>query len=435
MLSRLWPQSGHTTRAANVVVFQLLTAMARTSGLKVGFLRVDTQATPIQTRIGAENALRDNGVEVLEELVLPAPGPKRSALLKLLVPRRSDFYPLSIYSDRLQRECDKFMPDAVFIPWDEQLTALCAGVVGLVKFAYYGNPDHKAGVHRAAFDRRYGIGTHSWLRSMLYLTRLEHAHLDVMRRYELVGDVAANDALYYARKGHPNAFYIRNVWIDRFGVNWKTLREQLEPRHPFIVAASVGNVNGTANRYGLELLARDLLPALCTHLKPDSYEVHIFGAGELLPQLRALLHRPEVRLRGFVPDIDKELLRAHIFLCLNNASPYKVGHTRYLHAWSLGCPVVAHVDAALSMPEIMHGHNALLGASIGEIALQIKNAANDSELRRYIGQRGYETFRSNFTAKHVVPEIISRTDRYVESIKMGDSALQYPTELKYPRGT
>jgi glycosyltransferase involved in cell wall biosynthesis len=180
------------------------------------------------------------------------------------------------------------------------------------------------------------------------------------------------------------------------------------------------------------MIARDLLPALRQQLARCSYEVHLFGAGELLPQLRAQLETPEVRLRGYVPDIDQELLRAHIFVCLNNASPYKVGHTRYLHAWSLGCPVIAHIDAALSMPEIVHGRNALLGASIGDIASQIRNAFCDPELRHHIGNGGYETFKTCFTAEFVVPDIVSRASHYLESMRTGDSALQHPLNFNIP---
>ena len=173
-----------------------------------------------------------------------------------------------------------------------------------------------------------------------------------MRQYDLLGDVAANDALYYQQKGHPNAFYIQNIWIDRFGASWEETRQRLEIKTPAKIIVNVGQLGATANRYGMEILAKEVAPALRDLLREIPYELHILGKGEIIEPLRRLLDSPEIKIRGFVDDIDKEFFEASLFVCLNNASPFKVGHTRYLHAWSLGICVIAHRDAALSMPEI-----------------------------------------------------------------------------------
>ena len=90
-------------------------------------------------------------------------------------------------------------------------------------------------------------------------------------------------------------------------------------------------------------------------MKPGSFRVEIFGAAKLHPRIAQHLNGPDVVVRGFVPDIDAAILSAPVFLCINNATPFKVGHTRYLLGWSLGACMVAHRDAALSMPEIVDG--------------------------------------------------------------------------------
>ena len=113
-------------------------------------------------------------------------------------------------------------------------------------------------------------------------------------------------------------------------------------------------------------------------------------------------------MRGFVDDIDDELMTAPVFLCLNNASRFKVGHTRYLHAWSVGSCVVAHRDAALSMPEMVSGENCLLGRSAAEIADMVAVAARDAGLRRRLGEAGYATFAEKFIARAVVDQILAR---------------------------
>jgi glycosyltransferase involved in cell wall biosynthesis len=416
VIGNVWPHAEHTVRAANVVVFELLRALSKSGNGEVGYLKVRRHSDPEPANAERHGAhiLRDAGVTVLDELSLPPPPFARPVWKKLLIPRRSDYYPECDFGDLVATAIREFAPDMLLVPWSEWITALCANL-DLPKFAYYGNPDHKAGMYRIAFDRRNGIPTYPRLRSTMYLHYLEQAHLGVMRRYDLLGNVAANDAAYYVRQGHPRAFYIHNVWIDRFGLSWQQMRSDIEQYSPTKIIANVGQLGGTANRYGLELLGRQVAPALREVLRDVPYELHILGKGELIPPLAKLLTSPEIRVRGFVEDIDQELLQSSIFLCLNNGSPYKVGHTRYLHAWSLGCAVVAHDDATLSMPEIRDGYNALLGRGAVEIAVQVKKLIDQPALRLQLGMAGYKTFRAHFVADRVAEEIWQSIYEYFAS--------------------
>jgi glycosyltransferase involved in cell wall biosynthesis len=311
------------------------------------------------------------------------------------------------------------------VPWSEWLTAACSNVP-IVKFAYYGNPDHKTGRMRYLHDRKLKGGSVTDIRLQVALSRLEKVHNRIMRRYELLGDVAANDADYYAAGGHPNAFYVRNVWIDRFGDGWQRQRRALESPDPLVIVGNVGKLGGTANRYGLEYLGKEILPALRRRLAPGTFRVEILGAGELEPAIYSRLDGPDVAFRGFVPDIDEAMLSAPIFLCANNATPFKVGHTRYLHAWTLGACVVAHSDASLSMPEIRHGKNALLGRNAEEIADLIVRAGRDKSMRERIGMAGWETYRTQFRAESVASNIVERIEWY----RSGDCGAKSPASLR-----
>lgn len=412
----LWPHTGHTIRAANVVIFELVRALAKQPGAQIGYLRIRRYGDTLQTEQeqAATCTLRECDVEVLDELVLPPPHPPRPAWRKLFNPRRADFYPDSIHASLASASILGFQPDVLLIPWSEWITALCADLP-VIKFAYYGNPDHKVGLHRHAFDRRYGLSRYSKLRTALYLHHLEQVHLQVMQCYEMLGNVSANDAIYYQQHGHPNAFYVHNIWIDRFGPAWQTMRAKHEQHNPVKIIANVGQLGGTANRYGLELLGREVAPALRDALKGIPYEIHILGKGELDPPLVHLLDRPEIRLRGFVDDIDKELLESAVFLCLNNGSPFKVGHTRYLHAWSLGCCVIAYRDAALSMPELQHQRNAMLGKDAEEIAAYVRQVIDQPNVRLRLGLAGYKTFRDHFIAERVAEELWWRIHAYMDA--------------------
>ena len=403
VIGNSYPHSAHAVRAANVVIYELLRALARKADCQVGYLIVRRSVDPDPTEIELEGLLelKSVGVEVLKPIKLPKALESRSAFFKFFSTRRSDFYPDSVYADYVFPTISQFSPNMLIVPWSEWLTALCSDF-GVKKFAYYGNPDHKSAEWRLSFDRRHGILQSSWLRSKIALSVLEKEHLKVMNQYELIGNVAANDAAYYKHKGHPHSFYIQNIWIDRFANTWRKKREAaFDPSKPLKIIANIGQLGGTANRYGLEILGKSVAPKLRELMSNFPYELHIIGKGELIPSLKRLLNSEEIKIRGFVDDVDQEMFESAIFLCLNNAGPFKVGHTRYLHAWSLGMCVVAHRDAALSMPEMQHRKNCLLGSNLNNIAELVHEACLSKELRDRIGDAGYETFTHHFKAEAV----------------------------------
>lgn len=408
VLSNLQPHASHSVRAANVVTFELVRALAGEAGVHCGFVNVRTggaEHLSDQERDGVA-ALQAAGVDVLPRVLLPDSPPAR-ARHRLLRGSIADFYPQVRHMPRVWSVVEAFHPDVILIPWCEWLTALCADMP-VPKFAYYGNPDSKSADARLRFAREHGeISLPQLLLQRWDNRSLERAHLGQMMKYPMLGDVAANDAEYYAAHGHPNAFYVRNLWIDRRpGDLWRTARRQRERQN--VIIGNVGRLPGTGNTLGLELLGRDLLPLLRERFRGQEYLIRILGAGNLHPAIAPSLDAPEVDLAGFVPDIDDAILEAGVFLCLNNASHFKVGQTRYLHAWTLGSCIVAHRDAALSMPEIVHDENALLGSSMAEIADLVLRALSDQALRRRIGEAGYETYRTLFTAESVARSIVER---------------------------
>ncbi|MBI5413751.1 glycosyltransferase [Candidatus Peregrinibacteria bacterium] len=411
VVNPLWPRPAHSIRAANIVLFELISELARTNGVHVTFLKINKyNDEPHPTAEDEEGIalLRKQGVDVLPVLTLPPTPPKRSALNRVLFTELSDFYPEIIFQQLAKDLILSHKPDVLFIPWTEWCTSLCADIP-VLKFAYYGNPDHKSALAMTEFNYQHGtIGFFKYLAQKFFYKKLEKFHLKEIKKYEILGDVALNDAQYYIEHGHKNAFYIQNLWIDRFGEEWRQKRLTLGEEGVPVIIANIGKLGGTANTHGLEILGRDFLPALRRAMNGKKYGINLFGAGSPHPAIVKNLESPEVRMRGFVDDIDGEMLASRIFLCLNNASDYKVGHTRYLHAWSLGCCVVAHKDAALSMPEIVHGENALLGKDVDEIANLIAKALFDPQLLSKIGEGGYRTFKKYFTAASVVPEILKR---------------------------
>jgi hypothetical protein len=409
----LIPHPEHDVQSANVVVFELMRSLHALPGFEVQFLKIDQadERPPNAAELSGLEKMRAMGIKVHEPLRLPAvtsPPPVRT--LADLTLRH--LHPESEHAALACRAVEALGADVLLVPWTEWVTALLADV-RLVKFAYYGNADAKVFQARARVRHRLGgESAEAYAQQQVIAARLEEAHLECMAKYHLLGNVARNDARYYAAVGHPNAFYIQNLWIDRFGLGWREKRDVAEAAlagGPAKISASIGNTGATANSHGLEYLVTRALPALRRELADIPFELHVIGGGKPWPALAERLKaEPEIKLRGFVDDIDEELLGASIFLNVNNATDFKVGHTRYLHGWSLGCCVVAHRDAALSMPEIVHEENALLGRDEHDIARQVRRALTDPALRRRLGEAGFATQQRYFTSDAVAARIADK---------------------------
>jgi glycosyltransferase involved in cell wall biosynthesis len=406
VVSALWPHGTHSVRAANIVINEMLSAFAAVTNIELGLL-VTGEASNIPVNDAERqgiDALHNQGIDVLPPLMLPPAPPPRPRLTRWFIPDLCDFYPLCAHSGLIEKAVLEWKPDVVLVPWSEWLTHACASIP-VRKFAYYGNPDPKGARIRAQLRYRNHETDHIafWMESAR-VGVLEKLHLTAMDRYEWMGNVADNDAKYYASKGHPNAFYIQNIWVPA------KLSPAAAPTagHPVKIIGSIGKVNGTANTLGLEYLGTELMPAFDRAFAGRDYEVHIYGAGVAHPIAKSALNHPKIVWRGFVDDIDAEMQAGDVFLCANNATAYKVGHTRYLHAWSLGVPVVAHADASLSMPEIRHGENSLLGRTADEIAENARRVVDDGNLRGKITTGGLRTFQESFLATQVVSAILMR---------------------------
>ncbi|MBI3876857.1 MAG: glycosyltransferase, partial [Verrucomicrobia bacterium] len=177
-------------------------------------------------------------------------------------------------------------------------------------------------------------------------------------------------------------------------------------------------LQGTANSYGLHFIGTQLAPALEREFGAGGIELHVFGAREPTHAVAAALKHPLIRVRGFVEDIDGEMLESPLFLLANNCGHYKAGHTRFLHAWSLHCCILAHSENLKTMPELEHDHNVLLAGSAEEWVAQIKRALADHALRERIGNAGRKTFEEKFAPRVVAAKLAQQMQEAIERIKV-----------------
>ena len=401
-------------RAPTVVIREALGAF-RELGHDVVFQPLLTHEAEVGFEAEGERALewaRANGIELLQALYAPpdAVGSTPRLLVHQAFSRDpADFYPSYALREETARRVRDSGADVCFHLWTSAAFGACADVDAPV-FAYAGNPDHYSMAARLKHPDLFGISQRT-LRNKVKLAlwrraydRFEDVVVDLALRSTWIGCASAPNADYYTAKGHPRAFYLQNMWPEL------EAHAAVEPRGNRIVG-NLGGQYATGNTFGGWLLAREVLPAL-DRLLGDEYEVKLYGAGSFAPELVRALEHPRVENLGFVDDIDAELQAAKVFLLCNNSNPdFVVGHTRILHAWSVGSCLVAHVNMARAMPEIVHEENALLGSTGEEIAKQVVRALRDDELRRRIMEGGRRTWEREFRPDVVVGRIVERIER------------------------
>jgi Glycosyl transferases group 1 len=234
----------------------------------------------------------------------------------------------------------------------------------------------------------------------------ERRHLERLRPLSGARNICALDASWYDRHG-IGCRYLPNTWPDAFGDAWPSLRRAGEARRQGIhILGNIGVLSSTGNYYGMLYLADHVLPLLKRELKATDFTINICGRFEFPPALDHLRHEPNVAMRGFVPDIDDEMLGNQIFLVLNNAGPYPGGYTRVIYAFSSGSCLIAHRRLAESMPELIHNENCLLGDTPEGITALIVAAARDPALRNRIGETARRTYLERYRPAIIAENLV-----------------------------
>jgi hypothetical protein len=234
----------------------------------------------------------------------------------------------------------------------------------------------------------------------------ERRHLARLRSLSDARNICALDAAWYDHNG-VSCSYLPNTWPDAYGDAWQSLRRTAESRRRGIhILGNVGPLTATGNYYGMSYLADSVLPLVERKLPTSDWVVNICGTAELPPSLDRLRRQSHVAVRGYVPDIDEEMLGNHIYLLLNNAGPYPGGYTRVIYAFSSGSCLIAHSRLAQSMPELVHDQNCLLADTPESIADLIAAAVRDPILRNRIGEAARRTYLDRYRPNLIAQNLL-----------------------------
>lgn len=372
-----------------------------------------------------------NGVKLLDPIYLNELAPERGSfaytietfitLVECLLGLRYGINPRLFPGKRafpkVRDAVEKSSPNIILTVWSWESLAATYGIRGVPKFMYYGNPDHKPTEARLSHPELFDIQKNTfidWIKYKYVLhcnTLREIQHLAMMRACEVTANNSLVDAAYYRNQGHPKSIYLQNMWPE--STNSAAGTSEGAGSGQIKIVGSVGNLGSTGNTFALYYIGQKIAPGLETKLAKDSFYIDIYGGGRPYPAVAEALRHPSIRLRGWVDDLNSEINSSIAFLVLTNVDGFIVGNTRILLAWSLGACVIAHRNSALSMPEIKHMDNALLGETADEINDLICLAATDASLRKRIGNGGYSTFQRFYRSDVVVPKMLDEMRRCV----------------------
>jgi hypothetical protein len=235
----------------------------------------------------------------------------------------------------------------------------------------------------------------------------ERRHLRRMQRLHGSANICALDAAYYASHDVP-CTYISNTWDDPVGSDWYARRSGLEAERPAIqILANIGALNATGNSFGMRYLGAEVMPILSEIASDSDWSVSICGQNQPASDIARVLKHPRIRIKGFVDDIDEEVLSSAVFLLLNNAGPYTGGYTRVVYACATGACLIAHSNLRNSMPELISGQNCLLGDTPSAIASHVKSALDDAGLRRNIGAAARDTYETQYAPRQVASKLVA----------------------------
>lgn len=363
---------------------------------------------PVSPETAARLARYGVGCADLPSRLRASPPPVRSKLETLKVVGRS------VLLDDGSRDCpcpddvetlaagiDARGADAVLLFWDT-FAEFALPRIKTPAFGYLARPPQAAAMARTR-AQRFGIRRSV---DLALLAAQSRRHFQRMKRLRGAADICAIDVHDYARHGVACS-YVPNTWDDPIGASWKEERAYREGKRgrPQILG-NIGALDATGNSFGMQYLGAEVLPALASIAGDIDWTIAICGPRQPTAAVASALDHPRIIIKGFVPDIDHEVLSSAIFLLLNNAGPYTGGYTRVVYAFAMGACLVAHRNLALSMPELMHEENCLLADTPGEIAALIDRALRDADLRRRIGAAARRTYEAAYAPRRVAERLL-----------------------------
>ncbi len=402
--------------AINIQLYQLIRAFLEMGHEIVLQIIFDSRRSEVLTEAENEEleSLEGSGVTVLPAIftekhsLLKRRGPSKRLFYKIRALfseelRTQIFYPAFKTRDTLSRRIRSTGADAIFIMLSPEGVASTYGFHDCPKIVFQGDldfhPDYVRMKDHALFAKSLFDDLAKTIRMPLrsfWISQFKEMHIRLMCDTDAIVNATAVNAEFYRNNHHPRSVYAGTTWKD-LGDDAALSAVSDSAGRVINIIGHVGSLGMTGSTYGLKFLLSELVPALKDVMQGLDYNIHIIGGGSIAPRLGPLLKQERVVVHGFVKDLDTELRSGDVFVFVNNAGRHLAAYSRHIIAWSMGLCLIVHARSRLTIPEIEHMKNALVGQTAKEIAEMIRLAATDKDLNMRIRRGGRETYERHFT--------------------------------------
>jgi hypothetical protein len=215
---------------------------------------------------------------------------------------------------------------------------------------------------------------------------------------------------------NPNSFYLSNTWPDRYSEQWRERKEKLYSSIDGTgvkVLLNMGGVNQTGNTIARRYFLESLVPLMIRN-KINGFEFNICGGGNIesndLSKFKIFENKTQniVNIKGFVDNIDEEIMQNHLFLLLNNVdNKYNASYTRVIQCAAVGSTLITHINLSKNIPELKHEFNCLLFNDIEELqTILIKYTEHVGDYFK-LGENLRKTYETHFQPRVIAEKFVS----------------------------
>jgi hypothetical protein len=361
----------------------------------------------------------NNDIKFLPALYTKNSFNKLTTYIKILFPTKKNIYPSFIHKKKIEEIIKKEKIDLIFQSWDYPGLVAVNEIKNVKKILYYGQPDHKPNLIRLADRHIFYSKKKPFFRLRKFLierfnNKKEKIHISMVKNFDEVHIICKATQLDYVNAGVKKAQYTQNIWPLLENYKSEPIKNKICK-----IVGSVGSNDATGNTVNFFYIGDKLLKHLNSMINFE-FEMNFYGKNQPLGNVLKLFNQNNVRFKGWVEDLDFEVKSSDIFLICHNSiykeryiicnkNKWQLGgsHTRFLYAWSLGCPIVTHSMNKKFMPELEHNYNVLMGDNEVELSNLLYELYHNIELRKKIILNGKRTLKKYFLPEIVVSKLLN----------------------------
>jgi glycosyltransferase involved in cell wall biosynthesis len=257
----------------------------------------------------------------------------------------------------------------------------------------------------------------SYLKYLVSKSISKKLMLEMLNHCQKKGVFANHYAIWLKKqKRYRDVLYLRTPVHDPVGNKWLELRKKYGKQNKKHRILMIGDVTGTASKWGFRLLVNEVLPILENKYGLHGFEINIIGGGLIDNEFKILKELPYINIKGRINPPDKEFLGSDILFV---PTPIDLGiRVRIITGFSYGACVVTHKANVKGIPEIIHGYNALVSESGYGLAQEVITALENNELRHILGENARKTYENYFSEEVAGGRIVKEVEAMAMNIKM-----------------